>query len=353
MENDYLKGRGAQINPQNPFHKNHFVQEHWEGIDEPELEDAPQTQIFYETPKKILSTNNSTDIPFTYSINPYQGCEHGCIYCYARETHEYWGLSAGRDFETKIIVKKNAPQLLEKQFLHKNWKSTPVMLSGNTDCYQPLEKKLKITREILKVFAKYANPVSIISKNALIVRDLDILRDLAADNLVHVYISITSQEESLRRLLEPRTATYSKKLQVIEQLSQAGVPVGVMIAPIIPGLNNHEIFHIMQSVAERGARSAGYTVVRLNGSIAPVFKDWLEKNFPDRAQKVWNQIKALHGGQIDDKSWGRRMSGDGAIAQNIQQMFRLARKKFMGEAKLPPYDLNKFRKNGNLNLFEF
>ena len=351
MEEDYLKGRGAQINPHNPYHKNHFVQEHWEAIDEPELEHMPQTQIFYETPKKILSQNTSPDLPFSYSINPYQGCEHGCIYCYARETHEYWGFSAGRDFESKIIVKENAPQLLEKQLLHKNWKACPVMLSGNTDCYQPLEKNLKITREILKIFAKYANPVSILTKNSLIVRDLDILSDLAKDNLVHVYISITSQDEKLRRALEPRTATFAKKLLTIRKLSEAGVPVGVMTAPIIPGLNAHEIFKIIKLASENGARSAGYTVVRLNGSIAQVFQDWLLKNFPDRAQKVWNQIKAMHGGQINDRAWGKRMSGDGPIAQNIQQMFRLAKKQFMGEGKLPPYDLTKFRKNGNLSLF--
>ena len=351
MEEDYIKGRGAQINPHNPFHQNHFVQEHWEAIDQPELEHAPQTQVFYEKPKKILSQNNSPDIPFTYSINPYQGCEHGCIYCYARETHEYWGFSAGRDFESKIVVKKNAPQLLEKQFLSKKWQPTPIMLSGNTDCYQPLEKQLKITRELLKVFAKFANPVSIITKNALITRDLDILADLAKDNLVHVCISITSQDETLRRVLEPRTATFSKKISAIRQLSEAGVPVSVMTAPIIPGLNNHEIFNIIKIAAENGAKTAGYTVVRLNGSIASVFQDWLQKNFPDRAQKVWNQIKALHGGNIEDRTTGRRMSGDGVIAKNIQQMFRLARKQFMGEAKLPPYNLTKFRKNGNLSLF--
>jgi DNA repair photolyase len=351
MEEKYFKGRGAQINLANPYFSQKYVTEHIEGLDEELMPEKPTTQIFYETPKQILSKNNSLDIPFRYSINPYQGCEHGCIYCYARNSHQYWGFSAGLDFETKIMVKKNAADLLEKQFLSKNWEPTPIMLSGNTDCYQPLEKDLKITRNILKVFAKYANPVSMITKNSLILRDLDILKDLAQQNLVHVFISITTLDENLRRVLEPRTASHLKRLEVVHKLSEAGVPVGVMVAPIIPSLNNYEIPNIIQQAAENGALAVGYTMVHLNGSIGEIFKDWLYKNFADRADKVWNQICSLHEGKVNDSEFGRRMTGTGKIAESIRQLYKIAKNKYMKDKTMPPYNLEAFRKGGNLRLW--
>ncbi|MCU0447470.1 MAG: PA0069 family radical SAM protein [Microscillaceae bacterium] len=351
MEDSYFKGRGAQINTANPYHKTEIVTEHWEGLDEELMPEAPKTQIFYEKPKNILSKNQSPDIPFTYSINPYQGCEHGCIYCYARNAHQYWGFSAGLDFETKIVVKREAPQLLEKQFLSPHWQAAPIMLSGNTDCYQPIEKDLKITRNLLKVFAKYGNPVSIISKNALILRDLDILQDLAKENLVHVHISITTTDEELRRQLEPRTASAKKRLEVVKKLSQAGVPTGVMIAPIIPALNNYEIPTLAKLAADHGALNIGYTIVRLNGAIGDIFKDWLFKNFPDRAEKVWNQICEMHNGQVNESRYGFRHSGEGKFAQSIAQLFRVSKKKYFADKIVPPYALDKFRRNANLNLF--
>jgi DNA repair photolyase len=284
-------------------------------------------------------------------MNPYQGCEHGCIYCYARNSHEYWGFSAGLDFESKIIVKKNAPELLERCLLNPNWQPVPISVSGNTDCYQPLERKFEITRKILKVFVRYRHPVGMITKNSLILRDLDLLTDLAHDNLVHVYISITTMDEGLRRVMEPRTASAVKRLKTVEALAKANVPVGVMNAPIIPGLNHHEIPEILKAAADHGALGAGMTVVRLNGSIGKIFEDWLRKNFPDRFDKVWNQICDMHGGNVNDSQWGRRMTGDGNFADTIHQLFRVSRKKFFGDRTLPPIDLTKFRRRGNLSLF--
>jgi DNA repair photolyase len=347
---EYFKGRGAQIRSENKFLKAQYVSEHVEGLDEP-LMSAPETQVFYEAPKKIVNKVTSPDLGMMYSTNPYQGCEHGCIYCYARNTHEYWGFSAGLDFESKIIVKKNAPQLLEKFILHPDWQAIPISVSGNTDCYQPLERKMEITRGMLKIFAQYRHPLGMITKNSLILRDLDLLTDLAKDNLVHVYISITTLNEDLRRVMEPRTASAMKRLQTVEQLAKAGVPVGVMNAPLIPGLNHHEIPQVLKAAADHGASAAGMTVVRLNGSIGKIFEDWLRKNFPDRFDKVWNQICSMHGGHVNDSEFGRRMSGEGNFAEMIHQLFRTSRNKYFAGRTMPPIDLTKFRKGGNLSLF--
>ena len=347
---DYFKGRGAQIKTQNKFLKNHYVTEHVEGLDEP-LFSAPSTQVFHESPKKIVNKVTSPDLGMMYSMNPYQGCEHGCIYCYARNSHEYWGFNAGLDFESKIIVKENAPQLLEKFLMHPEWQAVPISVSGNTDCYQPLERKYEITRRILKVFAQYRHPLGMISKNSLILRDIDILSDLAKDNLVHVYISITTLDEDLRRAMEPRTASALKRLKTVEELSKAGIPVGIMTAPIIPGLNHHEIPHLIKAAADHGALAAGMTIVRLNGSIGQIFEDWLRKNFPDRFEKVWNQICSMHGGNVNDSQFGRRMTGEGNFAEAIHQLFAVSKRKYMSGKTMPPIDLTKFRKGGNLSLF--
>jgi DNA repair photolyase len=350
MEEEYLKGRGAQIKTSNKFLKEQYVTEHIEGLDEP-LQSSPVTQVFYETPKTIVNKITSPDLGMMYSTNPYQGCEHGCIYCYARNTHEYWGFSAGLDFESKIIVKKDAPRLVEKFILNPNWEPVPISVSGNTDCYQPLEKKYELTRGILKVFAQYRHPVGMISKNSLVLRDLDLLKDLASDNLVHVYISITTLDEELRRKMEPRTASAIKRLKTVEELAKAGIPVGVMNAPVIPGLNHHEIPAILKAAADHGAMSAGMTVVRLNGSIGKIFEDWLRKNFPDRFDKVWNQICSLHGGNVNDSQFGRRMTGEGNFAEIIHQLFATSKKKYFAGRKMPPINVTAFRKGGNLSLF--
>lgn len=337
----YFKGRGAQLNTHNKFLKNKYVKEFEEGLDEPFLENS-KTQFFNESPKNIVSESNSPDLSFMYSINPYQGCEHGCIYCYARNSHEYYGFSAGLDFERKIIVKHNAAQLLEKYFNKKNYQPAAIALSGNTDCYQPAEKKFKITRSLLEVFLKYRHPVSIITKNNLILRDVDLLTELAKLDLIHVNVSITSLSEDLRQKLEPRTVTANGRLNVIKKLSDAGVPVRVMVAPIIPGLNSHEITDIIKAAASNGACAAAYTIVRLNGAIGAIFTDWIYKAFPDTADKVLNQIKSCHDGKLNDSRWGTRKSGDGNIAASINQLFTIACKKYLNGRQIPAYNLSHF-----------
>jgi DNA repair photolyase len=351
MNGDYFKGRGAQINTKNKFLSQQFVKEHKEGIDEAHFPDHPR-KIFVESPKNILSRNNSPDIPFNYSINPYQGCEHGCVYCYARNVHTYWGFSAGMDWETKIIAKKNASQLLEKEFLKSSWVPERIVLSGNTDPYQPIEQKLKITRSLLQVFVKYQNPVGIITKNNLIVRDLDLLKKLAERHLVRVFFSITTLDEKLRRKLEPRSVNSAKTLQAISLLSENGVETGVMMAPIIPSVNDHEIHAILRQSAENGAITANYTLARFNGDIAEIFYDWLQKNFPDRAKKIWEKVKSFHGGSVNDSRFGKRMQGEGEYAKMIKSMFGAAKKKYFREIELQPLRTDLFRKNGNINLFD-
>lgn len=346
------RGRGAGLNVHNRFANQSYTAEVPEMLDE-ELLVAEKTQIISTYPKTILNKVDSPDLPFEYSLNPYQGCEHGCVYCYARPTHEYWGYSGGLDFERKIIVKKNAVELLEKQLSSKSWKVAPIMLSGNTDCYQPIERDLEITRRLLQVCLKYKQPVSIITKNTLIKRDLDILRQLAAENLVHVYISITGIDEKLRRIMEPRTATFKARIELISTLTAAGVPVGVMVAPIVPGLNNHEIPLVLQEAGIAGARTAGMTIVRLNGVVEPVFKEWLERHYPDRAEKVWSQIAECHGGQVGDSRSGVRMRGEGKIAASIHSLFDLSKQRFINEKPFA-FNLEAFNKDANdiqLSLF--
>lgn len=328
--NGYFKGRGAQVNSNNKFNKYQYSQEYLEVLDEEFLVNE-KTEIIYTYPKTVVNKVDSPDLGLEYSVNPYQGCEHGCIYCYARNSHEYWGYSAGLDFEQKIIVKQNVIEILEKNFSSKKWEVKPLMLSGNTDCYQPIEKKFEITRRILQTCLKYKHPVSLITKNALITRDIDILSELAKENLVHVMVSITGTDENIRQKLEPRTATYKNRFRVLEQLSAAGIPCGVMVAPIIPGINNHEIPNVIEAAAKAGATTAGYTIVRLNGAIGPIFKDWLAKTFPDRAEKVWNQICDAHGGNVNDSRFGVRMRGEGKMAESIKMLFTVSKKRFLRE----------------------
>ncbi|MBC5774843.1 PA0069 family radical SAM protein [Pontibacter sp. KCTC 32443] len=349
---EFLKGRGAQYNPANKYLKQEYVAEHIEGLDEPMLTDA-RTEFLPTHPKTIVNNISSPDLGNGYSLNPYQGCEHGCVYCYARNTHQYWGYGAGLDFERKIIVKENAPELLVKQLESKNWQPMPIMLAGNTDCYQPIEAKKKITRRILEVLLKYKHPVSIITKNALILRDLDILTELNKLDLVHVNISITTLEEKLRQKLEPRTATGAKRLEVVRQLSAAGLPVNVMVAPVIPGLNDSEIPQIIKQAAEAGAKNAAYTIVRLNGEVGPIFDDWIKQAFPDRAQKVLNQIADCHGGQLNDSRFGTRMSGEGKFAETIAKLFKMSKQKYMAGRSIKPYNYSHFctSKGKQLGLF--
>lgn len=320
---EYLKGRGAQLNPANQFMANTYVRDHAEGIDDWETDGKARTVYIEGTSKSIVNPVDSPDVGMEFSMNPYQGCEHGCTYCYARNTHEYWGFSAGLDFEQKIIIKKEAPALFRKFLERKSWDARVISISGNTDCYQPAERKYRITRELLQIAADYGQPVSLITKNALILRDLDILQELSSRNLCAVYLSINSLNEALRLKMEPRTATAAQRLKVLSALSAAGIPTGVMVAPLIPGLSDHEIPAILKAVSACGARHAGYTVVRLNGAISMIFRDWLEQNFPDRADKVWHQIQSCHRGAVHDSRFGQRMKGEGQIASLIQDTFRL------------------------------
>ena len=353
---DFIKGRGAQMHIHNRFFK-----ESYEIMDEflnycaleGDSPDDNRTQFLEVLPTTIINTVDSPDLSMAYSMNPYQGCEHGCIYCYARNSHEYWGYDAGLDFERKILVKKNAPQLLEDKLLSKNWKAATMMLSGNTDCYQPAEKKYGITRQCLEILYKYRHPVGIITKNSLIKRDLDILEELAKDNLAGVSISITSLSEKTRQLVEPRPATIAKRLDTVSKLSDKGIPVNVMLAPIIPGINSHEILPLAKAASDAGAVSIAHTVVRLNGAIGEIFTDWIHKAMPDRAQKVLNQISEIHGGTLNDSRWGTRMKGEGNFSTQISSQIALARRKFFKGKTYPELNTTLFEqyKTGQLGLF--
>ena len=347
MENEenYLKGRGAQINPRNRFLKNEKIKDQIESIDD-WTEPNPKTVYIEDHAKGIVNKVESPDVGMMYSMNPYQGCEHGCIYCYARNSFEYWGWSAGIDFETKIVIKKNAPDLLRKFLMNPKWEPVPISLSGNTDCYQPAEKKFKLTRQLLEVCNQFNQPVGIITKNAGILRDKDLLQDMAKRNLVSVLVSITSFEEDLRRVMEPRTTTGKQRLKVIEELSKEGVRMGVMLGPMIPGLNDHEMQRIMKAASEAGAVFSAYTFIRLNGAIKLLFHDWIYKNFPDRADKVWHLIENAHDGKVNDSRYGIRMRGEGPIADLVRQQFRKYNKIYGLNAERWDLDSKQFRRPG-------
>ncbi|HSR40032.1 MAG TPA: PA0069 family radical SAM protein [Phnomibacter sp.] len=344
--------RGAGINTPNRFLRQQRSKSIIEGIDDWE-EPSPGTIFLQEHAKTLVNKVTSPDVGMYYSMNPYQGCEHGCAYCYARNAHEYWGLSAGIDFEQKIIVKENAPQLLRQFLMHPSWQSVPLSLSGNTDCYQPAEQKFRITRQLLEVCWSFRQPVSIITKNAFVIKDADILQTMAAHHLTAVLVTITTQQEDLRRAMEPRTTTISQRLRVIEVLSKLGVPCGVMMGPVIPGLNDHEMAGILQSAADAGARFAAYTFVRLNGSVQLIFHEWLHKHFPDRAEKVWHMIEQGHGGKVNDSRFGTRMRGEGPMAQLIHQQFKKYCRRFGLNKEPVQLDCSQFTRPGQqLALFK-
>jgi DNA repair photolyase len=353
---DYIKGRGAQGNPPNKFLEHrHETRDDFREFCHLEGEEARQTKTRYLEifPKTIVNKVISPDVGMNWSLNPYQGCEHGCVYCYARNTHEFWGYSAGMDFEQTILVKKDAPALLEKKIMGKNWKAATIVLSGNTDCYQPAEKHYGITRRCLEVFLKYRHPVGIITKNSAVLNDLDLLKQLARDQLVGVNISVTSLSEDTRRLLEPRTATIAKRLNTIKILTDNGIPVNAMLAPIIPGINSHELLPLAKTVADYGALSFGFTVVRLNGAIGGIFNDWLLKTLPGKAEKVLHLIAACHGGTVNDSRFGIRNKGEGPVARQIHAMAALAKKNYFKGRTFPKLNtsLHEQYKQGQLKLF--
>ncbi len=319
-----IRGRGAADNPPNRFERS------WHERD-PEADDpdfagpdsqpSPSTQFIADATRSIIARNNSPDIPFDASINPYRGCEHGCSYCYARPSHEFLGLSAGLDFETKILVKHNAPALLRKELSSPKWVPTPLSISGVTDAYQPVERRLRLTRGCLEVLAEFRNPVGIVTKNRMVARDADLLAGLATHDAAMVFLSMTTLDPSLSRRLEPRASAPSQRLEAMKVLARAGVPVGVMVAPVIPGLNEHEIPAILAAAASAGAKHAGFVPLRLPLAVAPLFEDWLDRHEPEKKDKILGRIRGMRGGKLNDSRFGERMSGSGAFAEIINTMF--------------------------------
>ena len=322
-----IRGRGASWSPANRFETLHIDLNDPDLVDvDPGAEESPRrgTQYFRDATKSVITRNNSPDVGFETSLNPYRGCEHGCIYCYARPTHEYLGFSAGLDFESKIMVKMNAPELLRAELESPRWQPQTLVMSGVTDPYQPVERKLRITRGCLEVLAKFRNPVAIITKNRLVTRDIDLLGDLAACNAVAVNISVTSLDSKLQRVLEPRTSPPQARLDAVRQLRSAGIPTGVMVAPIIPGLTDHEVPNILDACGKAGAQFAAYTIVRLPWAVAPLFEHWLEEHFPDRKEKVLGRIRDLRRNRLNNSQWHKRMTGEGFFAEQIASMFAIS-----------------------------
>jgi DNA repair photolyase len=325
-----LHGRGASWSPANRFEKLHvdLGDEDVVQIDptsDEEQKPRRETQFFRDLTKTIIARNDSPDVGFETSVNPYRGCEHGCIYCFARPTHEYLGMSAGLDFESRIVVKHDAPRLLEEELSSPKWKPQILMMSGVTDCYQPVERKLRLTRQCLEVLAKFRNPVGILTKNRLVTRDIDVLSALNEYKCAAVNLSVTSLDADLQRILEPRTSAPQARLEAVAQLRDAKIPVGVMVAPVIPGINDHEIPKIVAACAKAGAQFAGYVLLRLPWAVAPLFEHWLEEHFPARKTKVLNLVKETRGGdKLYDSRWRSRQIGKGTYARQIETMFEVA-----------------------------
>ena len=336
---EMLPGRGTGQNPENRYERIRVELE-------PESDDpTPVPTVYYrDTSRSVLAENESPDVGFRFSLNPYRGCEHGCIYCYARPTHEYLSFSAGLDFERRIMVKEDAPELLRQAFLSPRWQPQTVALSGNTDCYQPVERHLQLTRRCLEVFRDFRNPAGVVTKSALVTRDADLLSELAAHGAAHVLVSVTSLDGDLARRMEPRAARPDKRLDTLRALSAAGVPTGVMVAPVIPGLNDEEIPRILQAAASAGARSASWILLRLPRPVDDLFATWLAEHFPDRRARVLGRIRECRDGRISDSRFGRRMRGEGVYAEQIAALFRTAARRYGLDRPLPPLDAAAFRR---------
>ena len=318
-----FKGRGALTNPAGRFEPTRVesVADGWYVEEQP---DTIATTVEPDRARHVISTNDSPDIGFEYSINPYRGCEHGCVYCYARPSHAYMGLSAGIDFETRLFYKADAGKVLEEELARPGYVCKPIMLGANTDPYQPIERQMKVTRSVLEVLTRTRHPVSVISKSALVLRDLDLLSDLARDNLVSVSISITTLSADIKRALEPRTASPLARLRALRELSAAGIPTGVMVAPVIPAITDHEMEEILEQAKAAGAQWAGYVLLRLPYEIKDLFRDWLTEHFPDRAAHVMSLIRDMRGGRDNDPRFGARMRGTGPIAELLRNRFKIA-----------------------------
>ena len=345
-----VRGRGASWSPANRFATLHVeaADPDWPEEERPTV----RTRFYRDFSKTIITRNDSPDVGFEFSINPYRGCEHGCVYCYARPTHEYLGFSAGLDFESRIMVKTDAPELLSTELSSPCWKPHVIVMSGVTDPYQPVERRLQITRRCLEVLVRFRNPVAIITKNRLVTRDIDLLAELASRDGAAVNISVTSLDPDLHHVLEPRTSPPSARLEAISQLRAAGIPVGVMVAPVIPGLTDHEVPAILAACADAGAQFAGYIVVRLPWAVAPLFEHWLEGHFPDRKEKVLGRIRHLRGGEkLNDSQWATRMRGQGIFAEQIRALFEVGCRR-AGIGARPELSAAAFRRPGQqLELF--
>jgi DNA repair photolyase len=346
-------GRGTDLQPKNRFERLHIDPSALDldsDIDS-EAQSALKTEYFVDATRTIVATNDSPDVGFSASVNPYRGCEHGCIYCYARPTHEYFGLSAGLDFESKIFVKPDAPLLLRAELSRPSWTPQVLAMSGVTDCYQPAERALRLTRGCLEVLAELRNPVGIVTKNALVTRDLDVLRELAQADCANVTLSVTTLDESLRRVMEPRASRADLRLDAIARLNDAGIPAGVMIAPVIPGLNDHEIPAILERSRQAGASFAGYVLLRLPFGVKALFEDWLERHFPDRKNRVLGRIEQTRGGKLNDPRFGSRMRGEGPLAALVEELFVTSRRRAGFPDRSRPLRTDAFRRPGQLALF--
>jgi DNA repair photolyase len=337
-----LKGRGARSNDSSRYDQERRVDDGWGRDDEPPP--PIKTEITRDATRSIIARNTSPDISFNQSINPYRGCEHGCIYCFARPTHAYLGLSPGLDFESKLLVKPDAAKLLEAELRKPSYRAQVIAMGTNTDPYQPIEREWKVTRSILQVLWDFKHPVAIVTKSALITRDIDILAPMAAEGLAKVALSVTTLDRKLARVMEPRAATPERRLETLRALSAAGIPTGVMTAPIIPALNDEEMESILAAAAEAGVGQAGYVLLRLPLEIKDLFREWLEAQVPDRAKHVMSLIRSMRGGKDYDSNWGTRMSGTGPYASLISQRFAIATRRLGLNQKRAPLDASKFRR---------
>src|SRR5262245_54560584 len=342
-----MKGRGAESNPTGRFEKRKLEPLPSEDVggDPDWMPPVLRTEVIPEATRRILTTNDSPDVPFDRSINPYKGCEHGCVYCFARPTHAYLGLSPGLDFESKIFSKPEAPALLRQELARRGYRCEMIALGANTDPYQPVERDLRITRGILEVLAEHRHPVGIVTKSNLVLRDLDLLREMASENLAAVFVSITTLDPELARRMEPRAPTPSRRVEAVRELSAAGVPVGVLASPMIPGLNDSELESILEAGADAGARTAGYVLLRLPHEVKELFEEWIHVHYPTRAARVLHLVRECRGGELYDSSFGQRMRGTGPVAELIERRFSITCRK-LGLTTRPKLDTTRFRVPG-------
>jgi DNA repair photolyase len=343
-----VRGRGASSNPANRFERMSYTRSEWDDAEDPSI----HTVFLRDETRSIINYNDSPDVGFNASINPYRGCEHGCIYCFARPNHEYLGFSAGLDFETKILVKEDAPELLRRELSSPRWEPQIIAISGVTDSYQPVERRLQLTRRCLEVLVEFRNPVVIITKNELVTRDIDLLGELAKVDGALVFVSVTSLDPELARELEPRASQPSRRLAAIRELAAARIPVGALVAPVIPGLTDHEMPAILAAVANEGAIAASYVPLRLPYGVAPLFEEWLTLHRPLQKEKILNRVRDVRGGRLNDPNFHTRMQGSGAYARHLEELFEISCRKVVINSKRPTLSAKAFRRPGaQLGLF--